>query len=130
MRVDGQEVLAVEGHEYGVQISWNGEGDWTMVSTNHFHGWYPSEKSAKNALAQLFGRMVDMPEGVPWFTRDIKQEQERLSDRYFNNGLALPKHKGTAHNALEDARWTREAHEYLILVERDFYGSGGVYDGT
>lgn len=38
-------------YEYGVQDKWNGE--WSMVHTNHFHGWYPSERSAKNALAQL-----------------------------------------------------------------------------
>jgi hypothetical protein len=41
----------VTGYEYGVQGNWDGE--WFMVHTNHFHGWYPSEKSAKNALAQL-----------------------------------------------------------------------------
>lgn len=51
MRVDGQEVFAVEDYEYGVQSEWNGE--WSMVHTNHFHGWYPSKASANNALAQL-----------------------------------------------------------------------------
>lgn len=51
MKVDGQEVFAVEDYEYGVQSEWNGE--WSMVHTNHFHGWYPSQASANNALAQL-----------------------------------------------------------------------------
>lgn len=51
MRVDGQEVFAVEDYEYGVQSEWNGE--WSMVHTNHFHGWYPTKASANNALAQL-----------------------------------------------------------------------------
>lgn len=43
--------MEIEGYEYGVQIEWNGE--WSMVHTNHFHGWYPSKASANNALSQL-----------------------------------------------------------------------------
>jgi hypothetical protein len=43
--------MEIDGYEYGVQIEYKGE--WKMVHTNHFHGWYPSEGSAKNALAQL-----------------------------------------------------------------------------
>lgn len=38
-------------YEYGVQDKWNGE--WSMVHTNHFHGWYPTKASANNALSQL-----------------------------------------------------------------------------
>lgn len=53
MRVEGQEVFAADGYEWGVQQQWRGEGDWDMATTNHFRGWYPSKKSAKNALAQL-----------------------------------------------------------------------------
>lgn len=62
-------------------------------------------------LAQLFGKMVDMPEGVPWFTNDVKQELERL--RRFDQFVELPKQCGTEHHALADARWTKEAWEYL-----------------
>lgn len=41
-------------YEYGVQYyEPQHYKDWRMASTNHFNGWYPSEKSAKNALAQL-----------------------------------------------------------------------------
>lgn len=43
--------LHVDGYEYGVQVEYNGE--WRMVHTNHFHGWYPTQASANNALAQL-----------------------------------------------------------------------------
>ena len=53
MTVDGQEVFATEGYEYGVQHFSPHENKWRMTWTNHFDGWYPSEKSAKNALAQL-----------------------------------------------------------------------------
>jgi hypothetical protein len=42
-------------YEYGVQRCRKDTNTpaWRMASTNHFDGWYPSEKSMKNALAQL-----------------------------------------------------------------------------
>lgn len=41
-------------YEYGIQyFEPNYYKDWRMAKTNHFHGWYPTEKSAKNACAQL-----------------------------------------------------------------------------
>ncbi|MFI6495935.1 hypothetical protein [Nonomuraea typhae] len=59
------------------------------------------------ALAQLFGRMVDMPKGIPWRTNDIAQERERLGDP------ELPKMTSGEHHALADARWNRQADEFL-----------------
>lgn len=88
---------------------------------NELWGYYSSYDHV--VLAQLFGRMVDMPDGIPWFTRDIKQEQERLSDLYFKHGLLLPEQKSTAHNALNDAKWTKEAHEFLQKVDREKWGT-------
>lgn len=58
-------------------------------------------------LAQLFGRMVDMPEGVPWYTLDIKQEAHRLGNP------ELPRQTSTEHHALADARWNKEAWQFL-----------------
>jgi len=46
-------MLVVEDYEYGVQHHDGKSNEWRMTWTNHFDGWYPSEKSAKNALAQL-----------------------------------------------------------------------------
>lgn len=88
--------------------------------SNELWGYYSSYDHV--CLAQLFGRMVDMPDGVPWFTRDIKQEQERISDKWFKHGLLLPAQKSMAHNALNDAWWTKEAHEFLLKIERENYG--------
>lgn len=59
------------------------------------------------ALCQLFGTMMDLPFEWPMFTRDIQQEAARLG------ALPLPEQTGTAHNALEDARWTRDAYLWL-----------------
>lgn len=58
-------------------------------------------------LAQLFGRMVDMPTGVPWYTLDIKQEAHRLGNP------ELPRQTSTEHHALADARWNKEAWQFL-----------------
>jgi hypothetical protein len=61
-------------------------------------------------LCQLFGRMIDLPEGVPMWTNDLKQEAHRLGNP------RLPALNGAVeHNALHDARevmhrlrWLRE----------------------
>ena len=59
------------------------------------------------ALAQLWGPMCDMPEGLPYWTNDLKQEHSRLGEP------ELPAQTGTAHNALDDARWSKEAAAVL-----------------
>lgn len=51
------------------------------------------------ALAQLFGRMIDMPIGIPMWTNDIRQECARLGDPL------MPEQPSGNHNALEDARF-------------------------
>lgn len=62
------------------------------------------------ALAQLFGRMVDLPSGFPQHTNDLRQEVGRL-------GLTqLPPHTGTQHHALADARWNQMLHTRLGLL--------------
>lgn len=59
------------------------------------------------ALCQLFGRMIDLPNGIPMYTNDIKQEIVRLGSP------RIPEQKSGNHNALEDARWNKEVMEYL-----------------
>lgn len=50
------------------------------------------------ALAQLFGRMIDLPDGVPMWTNDLRQEVHRLGSP------RLPEQESGVHNALDDAR--------------------------
>lgn len=50
------------------------------------------------ALAQLFGPMIDLPEGIPMWTNDLRQECERLGNPQ------LPEQPDGVHNALADAR--------------------------
>jgi hypothetical protein len=61
------------------------------------------------ALCQLWGRMMDLPMGVPMFTNDIQQEAARLG---LDDGR-LPTSSGVEHNALDDARLTKLRWEYL-----------------
>lgn len=49
-------------------------------------------------LAQLWGRMIDLPDGVPMLTYDLKQECDRQGNP------ALPEQPSGEHNSLADAR--------------------------
>lgn len=64
-------------------------------------------------LCQLWGRMIDLPDGLPMYTNDIQQEARRL-------GVTdLPQQADGLHNALADARHCRERWQFL----RDIAGS-------
>lgn len=70
------------------------------------------------ALAQLFGPMVDLPDGIPMYTRDLK---------HFHDDLGcpeLPAQPDKAHDALADARhnWARWAHMARIRKAWSLYG--------
>lgn len=56
------------------------------------------------AICQLFGRMIDLPNGWPMYCRDLKQLADTLGiDRF-------PQPKPDAeHNALADAQWNRDS---------------------
>lgn len=54
-------------------------------------------------LCQLYGRMIDLPEGWPIFCMDLKQ-------LVVSNNKVLPKQTFIEHNALNDALWLREAY--------------------
>lgn len=64
------------------------------------------------ALCQLWGRMIDLPDGVPMWTDDLKQEAMRLGNP------TMPKQAEGEHNALADARHNRLMHEFLIVERR------------
>ncbi|QLE42219.1 3'-5' exoribonuclease [Nostoc sp. C052] len=64
-------------------------------------------------FAQLFGTMARLPKGLPMYTNDIKQWCKHLGDP------ELPKQGKGEHNALADARWNRQAWEFLRTFEED-----------
>ncbi len=57
------------------------------------------------ALCQLWGRMVDLPAGIPMWTNDVQQEIHRAGYP------PMPKQAGSAHDALADAWHTRAMFE-------------------
>ena len=63
-------------------------------------------------LAQLWGPMSHLPKHIPMRTSCIAQYADMLGIDGFDD---VPM-TGTAHNALDDARWTRQAWEYLEHV--------------
>lgn len=59
------------------------------------------------AFCQLFGEMIDLPEGFPMYCRDIKQWCDDLGNPQ------LPEQNSAEHNALYDARWNAKAWRFL-----------------
>lgn len=59
------------------------------------------------AFCQLFGTMMDLPQGFPMYCRDIKQECDRLGNPM------LPEQGEGEHNALQDAQWNKKVWEFL-----------------
>jgi hypothetical protein len=57
----------------------------------------------------LWGPMIKLPPGIQMYTMDIKQLAMHVGNP------KLPAKAGDEHNALEDAKWNREA--YLFLKE-------------
>jgi hypothetical protein len=72
-------------------------------------GWYSAYDHV--CLAQLFGPMIDLPDGIPMWTNDLKQEAVRLGNP------RLPEQESGEHNALADARHIKVMAEYLAKVE-------------
>lgn len=62
------------------------------------------------ALAQLWGKMIGLPKGIPMWTNDLKQEAERLGNP------RLPEQEEGEHNALADARHNLVRAQALGLV--------------
>jgi hypothetical protein len=62
------------------------------------------------AFCQIFGSMVDLPDGFPMYCRDIKQWCDDLGNP------ELPKQDSTEHNALNDALWNKQAWEFLASL--------------
>lgn len=59
------------------------------------------------ALCQLYGTMMDLPEGWPMYCRDVKQLCDDRGDPKL-----LPQ-ESVEHHALADAIWTRDAWAFL-----------------
>lgn len=61
------------------------------------------------AFCQLFGTMMELPQGWPHYIRDI---QYLLDERCIDDS-DLPAQEGAAHNALADAKYIKQLWEFL-----------------
>lgn len=59
-------------------------------------------------LSQLFGRMLDLPPGIPMYTHDLRAYIDYLPNP------KLPRQASGQHDALEDARWVRDAYTRVM----------------
>lgn len=75
-------------------------------------GWYSAYDHV--CLAQLFGRMLDLPDFVPMWTNDLRQEVHRLGNPTIPE---LRKPDEIVHHALDDAKAEMRMHEWLMNYE-------------
>jgi len=63
------------------------------------------------AFAWLFGKMINLPKGFPFYCRDLKQIADNIwESTKINTRFESPKNE---HNALADANWNKEFYEFL-----------------
>lgn len=76
-------------------------------------------------FAQLFGRMINLPENFPMYCRDLKQKMDEVAENSVSKVLSLegrlkfikeskdyPKEENL-HDALDDAKWNRKLFYFL-----------------
>lgn len=71
-------------------------------------------------LAQLYGPMINLPQGIPMYTNDIKQEMNRLSIKQHH--LPIDLHGALNHKAIDDAHWNMSVMRFLEKVEYEIDG--------
>jgi hypothetical protein len=75
-----------------------------------FWAWYSAYDHV--CLAQLFGRMIDLPNMIPMYTNDIRT----LVDLAGTKPNLLPRQPAGHHNALNDAEWNVARYNYLMEI--------------
>lgn len=80
----------------------------THTEKTQLWAWYGAYDHV--VLAQLFGTMMDLPEGVPMYTNDVRS----LVD--WTGIDKLPAQQGTEHDALADARHVKQMHDRIYSL--------------
>lgn len=62
-------------------------------------------------FCSLFGKMIDLPEGYPYYCRDLKQMLDELNLDDHWKDLNVP--QGNEHHALADAQWNRKLYKMM-----------------
>lgn len=61
-------------------------------------------------FCQIFGRMIDLPNGWPMYCLDLKQSMKMFG---IDRDCLPQQDKSEEHDALNDARWTKKAWELV-----------------
>jgi hypothetical protein len=64
-------------------------------------------------LCQLYGRMINLPDGWPMYCRDLKQY---AVERGIHDLHELTQQEGNEHNALDDAEWVADAWDAVNKI--------------
>ena len=81
----------------------------TPESTGVFEFWAGWGSYDWVVFCQIFGRMIDLPPDFPMYIHDIKQ----LMDAENIERKLLPIQQGRDHDPLEDARWVKDAYDFI-----------------
>ena len=79
-----------------------------------FYGYYADYDWV--VLAQLFGRMMDLPKSFPMYCRDLKQMYDELNRPDLKSYPNYPK-QDNEHNALADAEWNLELYKFISNIK-------------
>ena len=61
-------------------------------------------------LSQLFGRMLDMPPGIPMYTHDLRAYLDYVKVK------GIPSQVTGNHDAMEDAKHVKVVHDYVMSL--------------
>lgn len=110
-------IVSQDGREFyreSYEVDWSHASPWVLenVKPHLLREFATSRQQIATdydwvAFCWLFGSMMELPKGWPMYCRDIKQWADGLGNP------DLPEQSGTEHHALADARWNREAWEFL-----------------
>jgi hypothetical protein len=92
--------------------------NWTPIE---FYAYYADYDWV--AFCWLFGKMIDLPKGFPKYCIDLKQELDNKQLSYDKSKMGIkvkdietyPK-QTNEHNALADAKWNKQLHEFLNKI--------------
>ena len=115
----------VGGHSILNEV--NNTGRYSMLGEEspQFYGYYCDYDWV--IFCWLFGRMMDLPEGFPMYCIDLKQMMDEVGFKkyphleskerllHMKNNPVYPKQENE-HNALDDARWNKQLHKFLIEI--------------
>lgn len=118
---------------------WLGDMDsyFKTITENNFtdvrlYGYYSAFDHV--CLSWIYGKMINLPEGIPMYTRDLKQTMDEIveelyeSDRLLALGQKVDNFKSrkgypeavNCHNALSDALWNKQLHDFLMTTKHRF----------